>query len=256
MKFSYSAIWDDTARMLRSHGSLFLALAGVFFLLPALLTGYLIPAPTGQASSVGAMMGYYRENWLWVLIGNLVNAIGAVSIYLLLFDRRGGTVGSAIAAALPIVPLYFLLSVLVSLLIGFGLALFIIPGIYLLGRIAISGTVMIAENRKSPFNAISAAWRLTRGKGWAVAGLVLLVGIAGGILSFAIAAVLGTVFILVGGREGIGGLLVLILSSALMAAFLTVLIVLLAAIYRRLASASSAAPAAEQGELRGDVPRE
>lgn len=256
MKFSYSAVWDDTARMLKSHGSLMLALAGVFFLLPALLIGHLLPAPTSQANDFGPMLDYYRQNWVWLLISNVVNAVGAVAIYLLLFDRRGGTVGSAIAAALPIVPFYFLLSVLVSLLIGFGFALFIIPGIYLVGRIAISGTVMVAEGRMSPLNAISAAWRLTSGKGWAVAGLVLIVGIAGFILSFAITAVLGAVIYLLAGRDGIGGLLVLILGSALTAALLTVLIVLLAAIYRRLADGRSAVPNTEQGDLRGDVPRE
>ena len=37
MKFSYSAVWSDTMRMLRQHGSLLLAVAGVFFLLPGLL---------------------------------------------------------------------------------------------------------------------------------------------------------------------------------------------------------------------------
>jgi hypothetical protein len=30
MKFSYSAVWNDTVALLRSHGSLLLAIAGVF----------------------------------------------------------------------------------------------------------------------------------------------------------------------------------------------------------------------------------
>lgn len=245
MKFSYSAIWEDAVRMLKSHGSVLLALAGVFFLLPALLTGYLLPTPTGsQADPIGAMAGYYRENWLWLIIGGVVNSVGAVAIYLLLFDRKGGTVGSAIGAALPIVPLYFLMSMLVSMAVGIGLVLLIVPGVYLLGRLVNSGAVMVAERRMNPFDAIGGSWRLTRGKGWSVAGLVLLVAIAGTVLSFAVTAVLGSVFLLVGGRDGVGGLLVLILSSALSAALYTILIVLLAAIYRRLSGAESAAPAA------------
>lgn len=247
MKFSYSAVWDDTVRMLKSHGSLLLALAGVFFLLPALLTGYLLPTPTSQSNPLGAMMDYYRENWLWLLIGALVNSVGAVAIYLLLFDRRGGTVGSAIGAALPIVPFYFLMSLLVSIAIGLGCVFFLIPGIYLLGRLAISGAVMVAEARGSPFDAIGGSWRLTRGKGWAVAGMILVVGLVGLILSFVVTAVLGSVFLLVGGREGVGGLLVLILSSALTAGVYTVLIVLLAAIYRRLTAADSADSVPAQG---------
>jgi UPF0716 family protein affecting phage T7 exclusion len=46
MKFSYSAVWNDAARMLKEHGSLLLAIAGVFFLLPGLLLGYFLPQPT------------------------------------------------------------------------------------------------------------------------------------------------------------------------------------------------------------------
>ena len=60
--------------------------------------------------------------------------------------------------------------------------------------------------------------------------------IVGIILSMVITAVLGTVFLLVAGREGLGPLLVLILNSALIAIFTTVLIVLFAAIYRALSS--------------------
>ena len=243
MKFSYSEVWDDTVGMLRRHGSLLLALAGVFFLLPALLIGYFFPTPANpDGDPIGALFAYYRENWAWLTIGSLVNAIGSVAIYLLLFDRRGGTVGSAIGAAVPIVPFYFLMSILVTLAIGFGFALLILPGIYLIGRLATSGTVMVAEGRRNPFDSIGGSWRLTKGRGWAAAGLILLVGLAGAILSFAITAVLGSIFLLIGGREGVGGLLVLILNSALTAILYTLLIVLLAAIYRRLSPAESAAP--------------
>jgi hypothetical protein len=245
MKFSYSAVWEDTVRMLKSHGSVLLALAGVFFLLPSLLTGYALPTPTGsETDAIGAMAAYYRQNWLWLLLGGIVNSVGAIAIYLLLFDRRGGTVGSAIAGALPIVPFYFIMSLIMSVAVGLGLVLLIVPGIYLLGRFATAGALMVAERRPNPFQAIGGSWRLTKSRGWAVAGLVLLVAVAGVVLSFAITAVLGSIFLLIGGRDGVGGLLVLILSSALSAALYTVLIVLLAAIYRRLTGTESADPAA------------
>ena len=240
MKFSYSAVWDDTVRMLKSHGSVMLALAGVFFLLPGLLIGYLFPSPAGGADPFGQMIDYYREDWPWLLLGSLINSIGAVSIYLLLFDGRGRTVGSALGAALPIVPFYFLMSVFVSLALGLGFAALVLPGIYLVGRLATSGIVMVAEGRKNPLDAIRGSWRMTRGRGWAIAGILIIVAVAGMILSFAITAILGSVFILVAGREGVGGLLVLILNSALTAVLYTVLIVLLAAIYRSLKPAESA----------------
>lgn len=240
MRFSYSDVWAETMRMMKSHGSLILAVAGVFLFLPTLLTGYLIPAPeSGGSDPLTALVAYYEDNVLWLLLGSLVNAIGAIAIYLLLFDGGGRTVGGAIGAALPILPFYFLVSIIVSVVIGIGLALLIVPGLYLIGRIALAGTAMVAEHRLSPIAALRASWEVTRGRGWATAGLVILVALAGAILSLAITAVLGSVFLLLGGRESVGGLLVLILNSALTAVFYTVLIVLFAAIYQRLRELAS-----------------
>jgi hypothetical protein len=42
MNFSYSAVWNDTVALLKSHGSLLLAVAGVFILLPLLMTAYFL----------------------------------------------------------------------------------------------------------------------------------------------------------------------------------------------------------------------
>jgi hypothetical protein len=135
------------------------------------------------------------------------------------------------------------MSIITTTAIGFGLFLFIIPGIYLMGRLANSGTVMVAEGRRNPLDAIAGSWRLTSGNGWAIAGLFLIVAAVAFLLSFVIMAVLGSVIMVIGGRGGVAGLLVLILSSALTAAVYTLLIVLLAAIYRRLSAADSAVPA-------------
>ena len=247
MKFSYSAVWNDTVAMLKSHGSLIAALAGVFLLLPTLLTGYFFPQPQGGADPIGAMLGYFQNNWPWLLIGNLFNMLGAIAIYLLLLSDRGRTVGGAIAAALPILPLYFLMSVITNLVIGLGLGLFIIPGVYLLGRLFLASPLLVAGESRNPFAAIRGSWALTSGRGWAVAGLVIIVFAVGMLVSFVITAVLGSLLLIAGGREGIGGLLVLVLSSALTAAVYTVLIVLVAAIYRALVAVPTAATNFDKG---------
>lgn len=239
MKFSYTAVWNDVVAMLRANGSLLLAIAGVFFLLPALLTGYLLPQPEQAASGeaqLARMMEYYTANIGWLLLGNLVNMVGVIAIYLLLFDARGRTVGGAIAGALPILPFYLLMSILVGLAVGVGLVLLVLPGIYLMGRLVAAGPAMVAEGRHNPLDAIRGSWAKTRGKGWAVAGMVLIVAISGLLLSMVATVVLGSVFYLIGGREGVGPLLVLILNSAVGALFSTVLYVLFAAIYRALRS--------------------
>ncbi|CAA9524125.1 MAG: hypothetical protein AVDCRST_MAG23-291 [uncultured Sphingosinicella sp.] len=239
MKFSYSAVWNDAAAMLKRNGSLLLAIAGVFFLLPSLLLGYFAPAPTGSGQdALNAMMGHYRENLPWIVLAQLVNLLGGIAVYKLLFDQREGTVGTAIGGALPILPMYFIMTVISSMAIGMGLVFLLLPGIYLLGRLVIAGAAMVAEGHRSPIAPIRSSWNHTRRRGWAVAGLVIIVAIAGLILSFVITAILGSVFLLIGGREGVGPLLVLILNSALTAALQTVLIVLFAAIYRALSGAA------------------
>jgi uncharacterized membrane protein len=237
MKFSYTEVWNDAVHMLRTHGSLLLAVAGVFYFLPGLLVGHFLPQPTGSGpDALNALFKYYGDNWHWLLLANIVNLIGNITIYNLLFDRRGGTVGAAIAGALPILPMYFVMTVISSVPIVLGLMLLVLPGIYLLGRFIIAGAAMVAEGHRSPIAPIASAWDKTRKRGWAVAGLVVIVLLAGLLLSFVISAVFGSIFLLIGGREGLGPLLVLILTSALAAIFLTVMIVLTAAIYRALSS--------------------
>ena len=248
MKFSYSAVWADTVAMLRANASLIAGIAGVFIFLPALLVAHFLPQPEG-AATMAAMMAdmeaYLSANWHWMLLANVVNMLGSIAIYLLLFDPRGRTVGSAIGCALPILPFYFILSVLVGLIVIFGLFWLILPGIYLIGRLAPSTPLMVAEGRRSPFDALRRSWRLTGKRGWAVAGLIVIVFVVGYIVIAAVTAVIGSIFLLALGREGLGGLLVAIIGAALSAILSTVMLVLAAALYRHLVAVrESSQPAA------------
>lgn len=241
MKFSYSAIWDDTVRMMRSDSTFLLALAGVFLFLPALLIGYFLPqpesAPTLEAM-IADMEAYLAANWHWVLLANLANMIGAIAMLALLLGERGRTVGSAIGAALPLLPFYLIAAWASSLLIAIGFIFLILPGLYLYGRLAIVGPVVVAEER-NPFRAIGRSFALTKGKGWAVLGLILIIAIVGLILTLVVTSLLGGLFVLVL-SESLGGLIALIIEALTAAVFSTVLVVLYAAIYRALAAPAQA----------------
>src|SRR4051794_12206028 len=110
MKLSYSAVWDDTAAMLRAHGSLVAALAGGFLFLPGLLLAVLLPHPTtaDPSRALEVLRDYYTGNAPWLLLGSLVSMVGTIAILKLLLGPRGTSVGGAIVAALPILPFYFL----------------------------------------------------------------------------------------------------------------------------------------------------
>lgn len=244
MKLSYSETWADVVRMLRENLAVIAALAGVFLFLPALLTGYFIPAPeqVEPKQFLEAMIEHVGANWHWFLLAQLASMVGAISILLLLLGARGRTVGALIAAALTILPFYFLASLVSNLIILVGMLFLIVPGLYALGRLCLTGPVVVAEEQRNPLTAISRSWDLTEGKGWAVVGLVLLVAISGAIIGAVIGMMLGIVFHIVAAGD-LALLLVKIVEALCGAALNALLVVLVAAIYRRLSAKTSAAAA-------------
>ena len=245
MKFSYSAAWADVMALLRTHASLIATVAGVFIFLPGLLVAYFLPQPATQDfARIGELwIEYMSANWHWLLLNSLVNMVGAIAILLLIF-ARDISVGGAIAGALALLPFYLLTSLLSSLLIGIGFVLLIVPGLYLIGRLGPVGAVVVAESRRNPIDAIQRCFALTKGHGWAVLGLILLVAIAASIVIGIATMLLGILFVLVAGQD-LGEMLVLIVRTAGNADMVALMLVLNAAIYRQLNQAPSAAAAAD-----------
>jgi hypothetical protein len=103
--------------------------------------------------------------------------------------------------------------------------------------------VVVAEGHKNPIAALRRCWALTRGHGWAILGLILIVAIAAAIVVGVASTLIGILFVLLAGQD-LGRLLVLIARSAGNAAMVTLLLVLGAALYRQLSDGRSARPAA------------
>jgi hypothetical protein len=234
MPFSYSAVWEDTVRMLRSHSSLIAAIAGVFIFLPTLLVAYFLPqAEARPEQMLASFMDYVGTNFHWLLIARLVEMVGTIAILLLVLRPAELTVGGAIGRGLALLVFYFLASVASGLMILAGLILLIIPGLYLLGRLAPIGVIVVAEERRNPIDAIRRSFEVTKGRGWTLLGLVLIVFIAGIICIGALVAVVGALLLLLAGPD-LGAMLVLILRSLANTVLVVVLILLVAAIYRQL----------------------
>jgi len=266
MSFSYNAVWEDTTKLLRQHAPLLAAIAGVFMFLPALLFAVLLPPPEPQggdpARMVQLMMTFYRAAWPWFLLQGLFSIVGTLAMLRLVF-ARGTTVGGALVHALKLTPFYILLSILFGLAVSIALLVIILPAIllgpaaivlaalilivpllYLIGRIAPVPAVMVAENRRNPIDALGRTFALTRGHGWAIIGLVLIIVIVAGIAVGMADTLAGLVFILAAG-QALGKLLASVVAAALNAAFATLLVMLYAAIYRALAGTGSVAAAFE-----------
>ena len=247
MSFSYSAVWDETVRTLRAHSTLLLAVAGVFLFLPALVAAYLAPAP--QTQTLDTMVAHYRENF-WLLFGaQLIGFIGNLALLVLVLDERRPTVGRAIIFALAMLPAYLLVSILSGFMLMIGFFLLILPFFYLIGRLAAAGPALVAEGRRNPLDIIRRSFELTKGNGWAVVGLILLVFVAFYVLMLAVTLVFGSILLIVDRSTGssVGAFLLLVLSSGVGAVFNTVLMVLAASIYRRLSSGAQRSTAPSSG---------
>jgi len=238
MIFSYDRVWTDIVAMVRSNWVLLLTLVGVFIFLPALSLWLLLPVPQGAGSgeeAIKVFLSYYQRNlWAFVLV-NAIAALGQIVILVLLIDRNRPTVAEAISGGARLFPGYFLASLVANFAILFGLLLFIVPGIYILGRFVVLGPVMADLRLGNSWAGLQESWRQTRGIGWRIVGLMLLVLLVGWIATSAATSVLTVV-----GRVLLPASLNLItvaLANALGGAVLGLLLILLAAgIYRQITS--------------------
>lgn len=243
MKLSYSRIWDDALALMQRNGALIGALAGVFMFLPALLIAYFLPHPETDSfrEFLRMMVEYVERHWFWLLVQALFETIGCLAILYLVLARSGTSVAAAIIAAVSLVPVYLVASVIGGLGIAFASLLLLLPGLYLYGRLVPLEAVMVGENVRNPIQALRRTFALTTGHGWALFGLVAIVTIAGLIVSGVVNIVLSIVFMIVLGRD-LSDLLRLIVSAGTSAALTVVLTVLYAAIYRALTGPEAAAP--------------
>jgi hypothetical protein len=244
MTFSYNAVWEDTGRLLRAHGALLAAIAGVFVFLPTLLVGYFFPVPEPATTDLNLyfqIVGrFIKANLIWYVLQSFVVMVGTAAMLRLVFPPRV-TVAGAIWFGVMLLATYSILSVMTNIIVFVGLLLLLVPGLYLWGRVLPAGPAMVAENRRNPLDALKRGFVLSRDNGWAILGLLLLVLIPGGILIWVIEQLVGILFILAAGQE-VGKLLTAIVYCALNAIFAVVMTMLSAAIYRALAAPEKAGP--------------
>ena len=264
MNFDMNRAWDEAVRMLKANRDLVLVLAGLFFFLPVFALGIFVPETlTGPVLAEGAdqmevAADYYGRNGGWLLLTQLIQALGMLSV-LALFARRRLTVGQAIAAGaaalLPLLVAQFFLALTLGLLGGLvvGLAgavsgalaiviaiLVVIVALFVSARLAPLAPLLVADRRFNPFGALVDSWRMTAGKGWKILGFLALIGIAVLIVSLLIRGVISLFAALIANAE-IANLFASGLSAIFSAFWLTLLLAVLMAIYRQLTASASVA---------------
>lgn len=244
MKISYTALWAEIMALLARNKAIIAAVALALIFVPATLAALFnveVPEPGGTPSL--AEYGDYlvrslNANWLGVLLNSLAGALAVLVIMLVLLDGRRPTVGEAFGMALPLFLFFLLLNWFLNLILFAGLLVFVLPGLYLLGRLSVAAAALVAEGKRNPFDAIARSLALTKGAGWRIALFILLIFLVLFVMQLAINGTLGAFLQLLRGGDAMG--LPALLLAMIKGAFATVTTVLTTligvALYRQLAT--------------------
>lgn len=189
---SLGEVLDVAFGLYRSRFAPLLVIAVVCQLIPVCLAVYL------QVSSETDLhlmlrLGYY-------LIAVVLGSIGVAASTFVVSDAylgRETSAADALARAAPLIGRLVVISFLLSLVVGVGLILLIVPGLIFLAGLLLSTVVAVIESPPSATAALNRSWALTKGyKGkvlltMIVAGLLLAVpgialGVVGGLFGAAV----------------------------------------------------------------------
>lgn len=264
MTFDSNQAWKQATAAIAANREVLYALAGVFFLVPALALALFAPQPEpAPGATPDAMMAqmqeYYVQTLPWLIPALLLQAGGTLAMLTLFTDRSRPTVGEAIRLGFGGVASYVAAQLLVGLAVGLvgGVliavgalagpagAVMAIVGIaalvfWLFVRTSLSAPVVAVEGVRNPVVALRRSWMLTRGNGGRIALFYLLVGIAFLLVMIVVMAVVGIVLALVAGGET-ARVLVAVVSSALGSVVTLYFAGILAAVHRQMAGPSTEA---------------
>jgi len=233
-----NTIWEDAGRLLTANAGLIFAIAGALLFLPGVIEARFFPPPPLPLSLAQSevaewnfqMRLYFESNWWWMLVFTTPYLVGTLALYLLMLSSRI-TVGAALGRAFAILTFYILLALMAGFVVGAGLMLFIVPGIYLFGKLALATPILALETPYAPLTALRLSWQRTR-RPWWTAGILILIALTAFLVGLAINVGLGTVIMLLAGQTGIGALLLALVQSFASTLVAVLVIVVTAAIYR------------------------
>lgn len=236
MKFDASAAWSDAMRLLSGQREILLTLTGFFILLPLLMLTTLRPF-TGVASNVDEFVAQYEQwanaNLIYILLVLALAAFGRVAMLILLLAPERPTVAEALKAGMLFAPIVILADLLAFVPFVFGMTLFIIPGLYVAGRLFLIETALVGERLRNPLAPLGVSWRITRGNGWRIALMLTVIFIGAYLVQTALGLAIGVVLTLLAGREA-GDFALLLVSATANAGLQLVLMLVAVAGWRQL----------------------
>lgn len=244
MKIEIVRASSDAWRLWCRDWQTLLPIAGLFLFLPGLAMLLLIAAPPSApangaseaevAAFLAAFSTWLVENAGPFALSSLVSLMGSATLAVFYLDPAAATVEDALTRALALMPRFVLAGLLVIIPTLIGASIFILPGLYVIGRTSITGPVLAAQRPMSAVQALMTSVRLTRGNGLVLAGLAALLLLAGQFLPWPfLVAIEGLAR--AGAANPFAVALLSVPAAALAAAVSVATILLRVTIYRQLA---------------------
>ncbi len=226
---SVAALWRDTVAVVARNGALITIVTAAFLFLPQIIVDRLQPL-------LGA--GPQRPSLVLLLGFVLAALVGQGAIGLIVLDDLSGasrTLREALGRALERLPRLFAANLAAGIAIGAGLLALVVPGLWLLGRLAAVTPVIMAEDRDL-VGSLERSWELSEGRGWPAAVWMALLFVLLLSLLFTAALVGAALQAMasVAGSESVGKLLVQLALAAVSAAAVALLNVGQATLYRHM----------------------
>lgn len=252
MKIDWAAVFADAWSRWKRDRQLLLPLAGLFLFLPQ-FAFYLLatPQPTLPANA-GAdpevllapgspFVAWIEHNAPGMAATVLLMAFGGVAVLTLYLDGENRPLGEALKRALALYPRYLLAMIVAGLPavpIALGMLILVIPCLYLLGRLMLTGAALVAERPIGAGAAMARSFALTRRRGLVMTGLAALALVAG-MLAPAPFRLLRDSLQSAGEGNPVAVAIVEALGSGIAAAVTLATALVQVSLYRRLSAASS-----------------
>lgn len=195
MRVGPGTIFADAGAIWRADRELLIALSGFFFVLPTFAMTLFMspPAKVAEGELLGSevLIAFFMANLHWIAISRIAEIFGVLTLFALCLDPARPTLGTAMRAAVAAFPIFLVLALLNGFLVFGGLTLFIVPGVYLVGRTFVAGTAMVAERRSDPFAALVRSFALTRGHGWMLFAVAALPWLAAQLVAMVVGPAAG-----------------------------------------------------------------
>ncbi|PXA97311.1 hypothetical protein DMC47_14465 [Nostoc sp. 3335mG] len=244
MRLDIGAAVNEAIAIWRRDRQVVVAVAGIFFFLPNLMLSLLLtmskapviadPATADDSALLASIQAYLIDNAPWLLLQALAELVGIAVLLALLLDPARPTVADALRSVARRLPVLVAASLLVFLAKLGGLLLFLLPALYVIGRVFVVIPVLVAEPQRRFGDAMGRALALTKGHVLQLLGLSALLYFGAQLVALLLSSTAGAV-----SRSGGNPVTMAMLATAIAAvgaALSTAFALVRATVYRRLAS--------------------